>query len=471
MLAVVEDEGAVDGAHRRVHRAQRRRALDVHVDVARDHRLDPVGVGAELAGRRRSRWSADVGRLDLVADDVGAAVDLRLAFLVAVGQAELDLRGGSEGADDSLAGSGSLAAGSLAGRSVSAAACGENEEQRQREEEGSGFACSWSLPSLLSTDEYGPGGPPGQPCPPAVCRPACGADSVPHSWTQAYDTGQRAGAVKISALSRDPDPRLSRCRRRSDRTRLRVGERVLVADDPAGRDAPLRTMRMAASKSAGWSYVKRAAHDELASDERLGRDARAGGCRGRGGAAFRRPRGWPSATSTDRRRADGVDHEVECARPAGSAADGAPSCSAKCDALRVHVMNVDRRRHDRGGQATSAGPGTDSDHQDRRQAAACRDGAARPRRPSSARRRRGRSAQRHGSATRSAPGTTSRSASAPGRFMPTDCRATHADVKPRRHWAQVRQAMFGSTTTVWPMRSGRHPGRRRPRSCRTPRGP
>ena len=30
-------------------------------------------------------------------------------------------------------------------------------------------------------------------------------------------------------------------------------------------------------------------------------------------------------------------------------------------------------------------------------------------------------------------GTTSLSASAPGRFMPTDCRSTQADERPRRH--------------------------------------
>ena len=94
VLAVVEDEGSVDRGHRLVHRAQRRRALDVHVDVAGDHRLDPIGIGAELAAAEDLDADADIGRLDLVADHVGAAVDLRLALVIAVGQGELELRGG-----------------------------------------------------------------------------------------------------------------------------------------------------------------------------------------------------------------------------------------------------------------------------------------------------------------------------------------------------------------------------------------
>ena len=95
MLAVVEDEGAVDRAHRLVHRAQGRRALDVHVDVAGDHRLDPVGIGAELAGAEDLDGESDLGGLDLFLDDVRAALDLGLALLVAVGEAQLDLGLGS----------------------------------------------------------------------------------------------------------------------------------------------------------------------------------------------------------------------------------------------------------------------------------------------------------------------------------------------------------------------------------------
>ena len=41
---------------------------------------------------------------------------------------------------------------------------------------------------------------------------------------------------------------------------------------------------------------------------------------------------------------------------------------------------------------------------------------------------------------------------APERFMPTDWRWIHADVQPRRHWAHVPQTMFGSMTTVSPIR-------------------
>ena len=46
VLAIVEDEGAVHDGHRRVQRAQRRRPLDVDVDVAGRDRCDTVGVAA-----------------------------------------------------------------------------------------------------------------------------------------------------------------------------------------------------------------------------------------------------------------------------------------------------------------------------------------------------------------------------------------------------------------------------------------
>ncbi len=51
-------------------------------------------------------------------------------------------------------------------------------------------------------------------------------------------------------------------------------------------------------------------------------------------------------------------------------------------------------------------------------------------------------------------GTTSRSANAPWRLMPTDWRRTQAEVRPRPHCSHVKQATFGSTTTVSPTRPG-----------------
>ena len=92
VFAVVEHERAVDGAHGRVERAQRRRALDVHVDVAGDDRRDPFGVGAELARTEDVDGQADVRGLGLVLDHLGAAGHLWLRVLVAVRSLERDRR-------------------------------------------------------------------------------------------------------------------------------------------------------------------------------------------------------------------------------------------------------------------------------------------------------------------------------------------------------------------------------------------
>ena len=90
VIGVVEHERAVDHADRRVQRAERRSALDVHVDVAGRDRRDPVGVTAELAGAEDLDRHADVGGGELVGDDLGAARVLRLGVLVAVGEGQLD---------------------------------------------------------------------------------------------------------------------------------------------------------------------------------------------------------------------------------------------------------------------------------------------------------------------------------------------------------------------------------------------
>ena len=74
----------------RVDGAQRGRALDVHVDVAGDDRLDPIGVGAELALPEELDRQADVRGRDLVGDDLRAAGHLRLRVLVAVRELDRD---------------------------------------------------------------------------------------------------------------------------------------------------------------------------------------------------------------------------------------------------------------------------------------------------------------------------------------------------------------------------------------------
>ena len=97
VLAVVEDEGSVDSAHRFVDRGEGGRPLDVDIDVTGDHRLDPIGIRTQLTGAEDLDVDSDIGRLDAVADDVGAAIDLWLSVLVAVSQGEIELRLGGFG--------------------------------------------------------------------------------------------------------------------------------------------------------------------------------------------------------------------------------------------------------------------------------------------------------------------------------------------------------------------------------------
>ena len=91
VVAVVEGVRRVQHRHRLVDRTQGRGALDVHVDVAGDHRRDPVGVRAELAGREDLDGEADVGVGDLVGDHLCAAAVLGLGLGVAVGELERDV--------------------------------------------------------------------------------------------------------------------------------------------------------------------------------------------------------------------------------------------------------------------------------------------------------------------------------------------------------------------------------------------
>ena len=49
------------------------------------------------------------------------------------------------------------------------------------------------------------------------------------------------------------------------------------------------------------------------------------------------------------------------------------------------------------------------------------------------------------------------SASAPGRFIPTDWRPVHAEVRPIRHCSHSKQATLGSMTTLSPMRASETP--------------
>ena len=92
VLAVVEHERSVDGAHGRVKVAQRRCSLDVHVDVAGHDRGDPIGVGTELAPTEDVDGQPDAGGLGCVLDDLGAAGRLWLRVRVAVGEPEGDRR-------------------------------------------------------------------------------------------------------------------------------------------------------------------------------------------------------------------------------------------------------------------------------------------------------------------------------------------------------------------------------------------
>ena len=90
MRRIVEDECAIDHAHRGVQRAQGGRPLDVHVDVAGGDQLDPVGVATEFARSEDVDSQADVGGGNLVGDDLGATRVLRLLVLVAVREGQLD---------------------------------------------------------------------------------------------------------------------------------------------------------------------------------------------------------------------------------------------------------------------------------------------------------------------------------------------------------------------------------------------
>jgi hypothetical protein len=91
VLTVVERVSRVQHGHRLVHSAQRRRALDVHVDVAGHDRRDPVRVRSELAGGEDLHRHTDVGLLHLVGYDLSTAAVLWLCLRVAVGQPELDV--------------------------------------------------------------------------------------------------------------------------------------------------------------------------------------------------------------------------------------------------------------------------------------------------------------------------------------------------------------------------------------------
>ncbi len=94
VVAVVERVHRVEDRDRLVDGPQGRGALDVHVDVARDHRRDPVGVGAELAGREDLDGEPDVGVGDLVGDHLRTAAMLGLGLGIAVRELEGHLTAG-----------------------------------------------------------------------------------------------------------------------------------------------------------------------------------------------------------------------------------------------------------------------------------------------------------------------------------------------------------------------------------------
>jgi hypothetical protein len=90
VLVVVEGVRRIQHLDRLVDRAERRRSLDVHVDVAGHDRCDAVGVLAELAVGEDLDRHAHVGLLDLVGDDLSTTCVLGLVRGVAVREPDRD---------------------------------------------------------------------------------------------------------------------------------------------------------------------------------------------------------------------------------------------------------------------------------------------------------------------------------------------------------------------------------------------
>ena len=202
---------------------------------------------------------------------------------------------------------------------------------------------------------------------------------------------------------------------------------------------------------------QRAAHDDLAPDERLG---------GEPHGRLSRPRRSsvpPTSRLLERglersRRADRVNDQVEAPLViVQGCGEWRPAGSAMCDALRVDVANVDVDAPIEEGKRHEQSLGTDSDHQGRRGERCAECGAARPSTTAIGSTQTRSVGETPSNRPREAAGTTSRSASAPG----GSCRRTAVPRRPRssprRHWAQAKQATLGSTTTVSPMRPGSTP--------------
>ena len=83
VVDVVEGVGRVDDADRLERRAQRRRTLQVDVDVAGLDEREAVGVGAELARRVQLDGEADVGLLEPFLEQLDAAVVVRRLLVLA----------------------------------------------------------------------------------------------------------------------------------------------------------------------------------------------------------------------------------------------------------------------------------------------------------------------------------------------------------------------------------------------------